>query len=169
MYKKFFEEQRKLLIDQKINSVLEKYGGREHLEIPEEIRQRLDTVRYNEFNETGIVKQNEIYEKSKVIKKAPCVRGHVHAWGSYYHKLFGWGYKCCYSLDYYSICKGEKQKSYNLNIIKKREEKEEKNLTNDETIKIEKTELTELKNDKTLNNYLVVNNEKLIGKKREIS
>lgn len=135
MYKRYYEEQRKSLIDKKINSVLEKYGGKEHLDIPEEIRQRIDTVRYNEYNETGTVKAKENYEKPSVIKKAPCVRGHVQAWGSFYHKIFGWGYKCCYSFDFNSLCKGEKQRNFNLNLIKKREEEEKNNLNLNEKIK----------------------------------
>lgn len=33
--------------------------------------------------------------------------GHTSAWGSYYHKLMGWGYKCCYSFEKDSKCLGD--------------------------------------------------------------
>lgn len=34
--------------------------------------------------------------------------GHTTVWGSFYHKSFGWGYKCCHSFDKNSNCKGER-------------------------------------------------------------
>jgi hypothetical protein len=29
--------------------------------------------------------------------------GHQSAWGSYWHKHFGWGYKCCYGFEKFSL------------------------------------------------------------------
>lgn len=136
MYKKYYQDQKKKLISDKIDNVISKYGGKEHLEIPQEIKIADDTTRYNEYTETGAVKPPILIIESKpIIRKAQCVRGHLCAWGSFYHKLFGWGYKCCYSFEYGSICKGEKQKLYNIKLIKKREEEEEeeKNKNNENT------------------------------------
>jgi hypothetical protein len=36
--------------------------------------------------------------------------GHTSVWGSYWHPILGWAYKCCYSFDKKSKCKGEEGK-----------------------------------------------------------
>jgi len=141
MYKKYYKDQKKQLIDEKINKVLSKYGGHEHMEVPDEIKERIDTVKYNEYTETGAVKpKNEILEKKAIIKKAPCVRGHTCAWGSFYHKILGWGYKCCYSFDFTSLCKGEKHKSYNLKLIQLAEEADKNKALSENTMLSKKRE-----------------------------
>jgi len=57
--------------------------------------------------------------------------GHSSVWGSYWHPILGWGFKCCYSFDKKSTCKGEEGKietikrEYELEIKTKREQEEE--------------------------------------------
>ena len=52
---------------------------------------------------------------------------HSSVWGSYWHPMLGWGFKCCYSFDKKSKCKGEEGKietikrEYELEIKTKRE------------------------------------------------
>ena len=36
--------------------------------------------------------------------------GHQAVWGSYWNKMLGWGYKCCFSFDKRSKCRGEEGK-----------------------------------------------------------
>ena len=47
--------------------------------------------------------------------------GHSMAWGSYWSKENGWGYKCCHSADKASRCLGEQGKQ--LNTVPKKQEK----------------------------------------------
>ena len=51
--------------------------------------------------------------------------GHSTVWGSYWHKIGGWGYNCCYSFDKNSKCLGESFKTTNIQKI----ESEHKKLT----------------------------------------
>ena len=43
--------------------------------------------------------------------------GHSTVWGSYWHKIGGWGYKCCCSFDKNSKCQGESFKLKNIEKI----------------------------------------------------
>jgi hypothetical protein len=37
-------------------------------------------------------------------------------WGSYWHPILGWGYKCCFSFDKNAKCKGEEGKIETIKI-----------------------------------------------------
>ncbi len=56
--------------------------------------------------------------------------GHSTVWGSYWHPVLGWGYRCCYSFDKKSKCKGEEGKietikrEYEIEMQAKREKEE---------------------------------------------
>lgn len=89
------------------SSVMEKYGGEEHLNsLPKELI-LAQTENYIEYNRYGnVVKTQEKAEvKSKYIENE-YVNNHTSVWGSFY-KDGKWGYKCCLSLDKYSYCTGE--------------------------------------------------------------
>ncbi|RNA01181.1 pre-mRNA-splicing factor SLU7, partial [Brachionus plicatilis] len=86
------------------NSVLEKYGGAEHLEaMPKELI-FAQTENYVEYNRYGnVVKTLEkATVKSKYVEDE-FVHSHTSVWGSYY-KDDKWGYKCCQSTDRNSYC-----------------------------------------------------------------
>ena len=88
------------------STVLEKYGGAEHLEaLPKELI-FAQTERYVEYNRYGnVVKTQEKAEiKSKYIENE-LVNNHQSVWGSFY-KDGKWGYKCCLSLNRNSYCTG---------------------------------------------------------------
>lgn len=70
------------------------------------------------------------------------VNGHSSVWGSYWHPHLGWGYKCCYSFDKKSKCRGEEgkietiKKEYELeNKLKREKEEEEKRRIEEENKK----------------------------------
>jgi pre-mRNA-processing factor SLU7 len=87
-------------------SVLEKYGGEEHLNsLPKDLI-FAQTENYVEYNRYGnVVKTQEKAEvKSKYIENE-FVRNHTTVWGSFY-KDGKWGYKCCLSLDRNGYCTG---------------------------------------------------------------
>jgi pre-mRNA-processing factor SLU7 len=85
-------------------SVLEKYGGEEHLaNLPKELI-FAQTENYVEYNRYGnVVKtQEKASKKSKYIEDE-YPNNHSSVWGSYY-KDGKWGFKCCESLDRNSYC-----------------------------------------------------------------
>lgn len=87
------------------SSVLEKYGGEEHLNsLPKDLI-FAQTENYEEYNRYGsVVKTQEKAEvKSKYIENE-YVQNHTSVWGSYYNDG-KWGYKCCLSTDKNAYCK----------------------------------------------------------------
>lgn len=88
-------------------SVLEKYGGEEHLNsLPKELI-LAQTENYVEYNRYGnVVKTQEKAEiKSKYIENE-YVNNHTTVWGSYF-KDGKWGYKCCLLQDRNGYCTGQ--------------------------------------------------------------
>jgi pre-mRNA-processing factor SLU7 len=86
-------------------SVLEKYGGAEHLqELPRELIFS-QTENYIEYNRYGnVVKtQEKAPVKSKYVEDE-YVNNHTSVWGSYYENG-KWGYKCCKSCLRNDYCK----------------------------------------------------------------
>jgi pre-mRNA-processing factor SLU7 len=97
------------------SSVLEKYGGEEHLDsLPKDLI-FAQTENYAEYNRYGnVVKTLEkAVVKSKYIEDE-YVNNHASVWGSYYRDG-KWGYKCCLATDKSAYCKllkavGEEEK-----------------------------------------------------------
>ena len=88
------------------SSILEKYGGEEHLDsLPKELV-FAQTENYLEYNRYGsVVKSQEKAEvKSKYIEDE-FVNGHSSVWGSWW-KEGQWGYKCCLSVNKNDCCRG---------------------------------------------------------------
>ncbi len=101
-YKQRYEESAKNIK----SSILEKYGGEEHLDsLPKELV-FAQTENYLEYNRYGtVVKTQEKAEvKSKYIENE-FVNGHTSVWGSWW-KDGQWGYKCCLSMDKNESCRG---------------------------------------------------------------
>lgn len=88
------------------SSVMEKYGGEEHLDsLPKELIYA-QTEGYSEYNRYGnVVKTQEKAEaKSKYIEDE-YINGHTSVWGSYYQDG-KWGYRCCLTFNKNDYCKG---------------------------------------------------------------
>uniref|UniRef100_A0A7N8Y5J8 Pre-mRNA-splicing factor SLU7 n=1 Tax=Mastacembelus armatus TaxID=205130 RepID=A0A7N8Y5J8_9TELE len=95
----FKEEQRE--------SILEKYGGQEHLDAPARELLLAQTEDYVEYSRHGAVLKGlekavarSKYEEDVLINNHTCI------WGSYW-KDGCWGYKCCYSMARQSYCTGD--------------------------------------------------------------
>jgi pre-mRNA-processing factor SLU7 len=87
-------------------SVLEKYGGAEHLEaLPKELI-FAQTENYSEYNRYGnVVKtQEKAVAKSKYVEDE-LANNHTSVWGSYFEDG-KWGYKCCRSFEKNKYCTG---------------------------------------------------------------
>ena len=68
--------------------------------------------------------------------------GHCSVWGSYWHSVLGWGYRCCYCFDKKAKCRGEEGK---VETIKKEYELELKQKESDEVEERKKVDELNLK------------------------
>ncbi|EDO48812.1 predicted protein [Nematostella vectensis] len=102
--KEYFEKDKK-------QSILEKYGGEEHLDAPSKELLLAQTENYVEYSRTGkIVKgQDKAVAKSK-YEEDVYINNHTSVWGSYWENG-SWGYDCCYSIVKNSFCTGEAGKA----------------------------------------------------------
>jgi pre-mRNA-processing factor SLU7 len=85
-------------------SILEKYGGIEHLENPHKDLLTAQSEHYVEYSRTGkVIKgQERIIAKSK-YEEDVYPSNHTSIFGSYWHEG-QWGYKCCHSFMKNSYC-----------------------------------------------------------------
>lgn len=93
------------------NSILEKYGGIEHLNAPPKELLLAQTEDYIEYNRQGNVIKGQ--EKAKVKSKYLediYINNHTAIWGSFW-KDFRWGFACCHSFIKQSYCTGEAGKN----------------------------------------------------------
>lgn len=89
------------------NSILEKYGGEEHLEAPPKQLLLAQTEDYVEYSRHGTVLKGA--EKPVVRSKYEedvFINNHTTVWGSYWN-AGSWGYKCCCSTIKESYCTGQ--------------------------------------------------------------
>ncbi|XP_068708716.1 pre-mRNA-splicing factor SLU7-like isoform X1 [Montipora foliosa] len=92
-------------------SVLDKYGGEEHLNAPPKELLLAQTEHYVEFSRTGkVIKgQDKAVAKSK-YEEDVYTNNHTSVWGSYWQEG-RWGYSCCHSFIRNSYCTGDAGKS----------------------------------------------------------
>uniref|UniRef100_F6UA83 Pre-mRNA-splicing factor SLU7 n=1 Tax=Xenopus tropicalis TaxID=8364 RepID=F6UA83_XENTR len=107
-------------------SILEKYGGQEHLNIPPTELLLAQTEEYVEYSRHGTVikGQEKAVAKSK-YEEDILINNHICIWGSYW-KEGRWGYKCCHSFVKMSYCTGEAGKDINVSSSIHQEKLKEK-------------------------------------------
>ena len=138
---KQFKEKKDLLKQKKMQDLINKYGGQKHLDIPDDIKNALDPHDIELMNNIIDLKPKEFQvpdlklpQKPKISRGLVGIRSkyeedvyendHQSVWGSYWHETLGWGYRCCYSFDRKSKCKGEEGKidtikrEYELEIMR---------------------------------------------------
>lgn len=87
--------------------LLEKYGGVEHLNMPEILQEDLgDTERYIEYDEHGERKDKPKPTGKSKYAEDVYINNHTSVWGSWW-KNFQWGYACCHSTIKNSYCAGK--------------------------------------------------------------
>eukprot|EP00095_Tigriopus_kingsejongensis_P000600 maker-scaffold95_size379157-snap-gene-2.35 protein:Tk00600 transcript:maker-scaffold95_size379157-snap-gene-2.35-mRNA-1 annotation:"pre-mrna-splicing factor slu7-like" len=88
------------------DSILDKYGGHEHLEAPPRELIFAQTEDYVEYTRHGQVLKGE---ESKVVRSRyeedVYLNNHTSVWGSYWTEG-KWGYQCCHSMVKNSYCTG---------------------------------------------------------------
>ncbi|XP_051505309.1 pre-mRNA-splicing factor SLU7 [Myxocyprinus asiaticus] len=96
-------------------SILERYGGQEHLDAPPRELLLAQTEEYVEYSRHGAVLKGQ--EKAVACSKYEedvLINNHTCIWGSYWKDGY-WGYKCCHSMVKQSYCTGEAGKKVSNN------------------------------------------------------
>ncbi|KAI9139112.1 Pre-mRNA splicing Prp18-interacting factor-domain-containing protein [Paraphysoderma sedebokerense] len=108
LYREYLKKKSELK-DTVKDSILEKYGGAEHLQAPPKELLLAQTEEYVEYSRTGKVIKG--VEKAKVrsrYEEDVYHNNHTSVWGSYFAKdTREWGYKCCHSVIRNSYCTGQ--------------------------------------------------------------
>ena len=131
LFYRYINEKKNNYKSEKLKKAINKYGGEDYFKIPESIKvsEKYEKVDNSKIINTGNVVKS-IYEEDVFVN------GHTSVWGSFYHYVLGWGYKCCYSFMKDSLCGGENAKRANEIKIKEFDNKRmiKKDNCNDEKI-----------------------------------
>lgn len=116
LYKEVSDKKVKLKDDIQ-KSILEKYGGAKHLNIPSKDLLYAQTENYVEYSRTGkIIKGQEKAKVKSKYEEEVYINNHTTVWGSYWENG-KWGYKCCHSLIKNSYCTGSAGIEANKNSV----------------------------------------------------
>ncbi|KAI8073282.1 Pre-mRNA splicing Prp18-interacting factor-domain-containing protein [Gongronella butleri] len=104
---KEFEDKKDKVRGSTQQSILDKYGGAEHLEtLPKELL-LAQTENYVEYSRTGrVIKGQERAKAKSKYEEDVLVNNHQSVWGSYWADG-KWGYQCCRSFMKNSYCTGQ--------------------------------------------------------------
>lgn len=108
VYKDYLTKKEKLK-DTSKTSILDKYGGEEHLQqLPAELRSG-QTENYVEYSRTGKLIKGEEKAKARSKYDEDIYPGnHTSVWGSWFKlSTLQWGYACCHSYIKQAYCAGE--------------------------------------------------------------
>ncbi|KAJ1544546.1 mRNA splicing protein, partial [Cladochytrium tenue] len=106
LFKEYTKKKEKVSATQK-DSILERYGGAEHLDAPPKELLLAQTESYVEYSQTGRVIRGQ--ERAKIRSKYEedvYPLNHKSVWGSYWN-AGRWGYACCHSFLRNAYCTGE--------------------------------------------------------------
>jgi len=108
--KKHVEEKKADLGDNQKNQILEKYGGKEHLEPVSRSLLLAQTETYTEYAQDGsLIRGREAVIPKSIYPEDVLINNHTGVWGSYWRDG-QWGYSCCHSFIRNSYCIGESGK-----------------------------------------------------------
>ncbi|XP_060524115.1 pre-mRNA-splicing factor Slu7 [Cylas formicarius] len=111
------------------SSILDKYGGEEHLDAPPKTLLLAQTEDYVEYSRSGkVIKGQEKEEIRSKYEEDVYINNHTSVWGSYW-RGGQWGYRCCHSCVKNSYCLGEAGKASGDTVIEDKF-KESKELSN---------------------------------------
>ncbi|KPJ05152.1 PREDICTED: pre-mRNA-splicing factor Slu7 [Papilio xuthus] len=111
-----YDERKQLLKTQVKESVLERYGGAEHLQAPPRELLLAQSEVFTRYNRDGTLVQGPEKQLAKSqYEEDVLVNNHTTVWGSYWRDG-RWGYKCCHSFIKMSYCVGEAGKSVVLDV-----------------------------------------------------
>lgn len=135
LYKSFKVKKEDFKAQQK-ESILEKYGGQEHLDAPPAELLLAQTEDYVEYSRHGtVIKGQEKAIACSKYEEDVKINNHTCIWGSYW-KEGKWGYKCCHSFVKFSYCTGEAGKEIanaEANLLEE-QPREEEHMTKPKTL-----------------------------------
>jgi pre-mRNA-processing factor SLU7 len=108
VYKDYLQKKEKLK-DTSKSSILDRYGGEEHLQrMPQELLSG-QTENYIEYDRSGKVVKGQEKAKARSKYDEDIYPGnHKSVWGSWFNlSSFQWGYACCHSYIKASYCAGQ--------------------------------------------------------------
>ncbi|XP_068633882.1 pre-mRNA-splicing factor Slu7 [Battus philenor] len=121
-----YDERKSQLKTQVKESVLEKYGGAEHLQMPPRELLLAQSEVFTRYNRDGTLVQGPEKQLAKSkYEEDVLINNHTTVWGSYWRDG-QWGYKCCHSFIKMSYCVGEAGKSVMLDVPEEKKEVKEK-------------------------------------------
>lgn len=110
LLKQEYDKKRDELKDKARDSIIERYGGEEHLEAPPKTLLLAQTEHYVEYSRYGkIVKGQDRQVIRSKYEEDVYPNNHTSVWGSFWQDG-KWGYQCCYSFVKNSYCTGESGK-----------------------------------------------------------
>lgn len=89
---KHFKQKKTTMMSEKQKELYEKYGGKEHSEIPDEVKKKALEEQYELIEKAKKAVKRDLKGKTKYEEDVHR-NGHTQVWGSFWHKDFGWGYK----------------------------------------------------------------------------
>lgn len=111
MLQKEYEKKKEQFKSQVQESILQRYGGDEHLHAPPKPLLLAQTENYVEYSRYGkVIKGQEKQIIRSKYEEDVYLNNHSSVWGSYWHNGH-WGYKCCHSFMKNSYCVGEAGKT----------------------------------------------------------
>ncbi|GFS13096.1 pre-mRNA-splicing factor SLU7 [Elysia marginata] len=135
------------------DSILEKYGGQEHLNAPPKQLLLAQTEDYVEYSRTGsVIKGQEKAAVKSRYEEDVLNNNHTTVWGSFWRDG-RWGYACCHSFIRESYCTGEagkeaEQESYLLPTASTSQEEEPQSLLEEHKKKLKAKEKKKRRREK---------------------
>ncbi|XP_043247811.1 pre-mRNA-splicing factor Slu7 [Colletes gigas] len=127
LLKQEYDKKRDELKDKARGSIINRYGGEEHLDALPSALLLAQTEQYVEYSRYGkIIKGQDRQVIRSKYEEDVFPNNHTSVWGSYW-QAGKWGYKCCHSFIKNSYCTGEAGKRASEATIA-----ESKNITNEE-------------------------------------
>ncbi|KAI9029388.1 pre-mRNA-splicing factor SLU7 [Hyaloraphidium curvatum] len=102
-----YQKKKEKMKDTVKDSILETYGGAEHLQAPPKELLLAQTENYVEYSRTGrLVKGQEKAKVKSRYEEDVYINNHTSVWGSFWRDG-KWGYACCHGFTKNSYCTGE--------------------------------------------------------------
>ncbi|GAB0094533.1 Pre-mRNA-splicing factor SLU7 [Sergentomyia squamirostris] len=106
-----YEKKKEQFKSQVKDTILDRYGGEEHLQAPPKALLLAQTEEYVEYSRSGkVIKGQEKQIVRSRYEEDVFINNHTSVWGSFW-QMGKWGYKCCHSFIKNSYCLGESGKS----------------------------------------------------------
>lgn len=111
-----YEKKKEQFKSETKNTILDTYGGEEHLEAPPKSLLLAQSEEYVEYSRSGkVIKGQEKLPNRSVYEEDVRINNHTTTWGSWWTNGT-WGYKCCHSCIKNSYCVGDTDGSGQLYI-----------------------------------------------------